>query len=427
MPRSTTPSPAARTQPAELALCLSGGGYRAAIFHLGALWRLHEIGLLRQVARVSSVSGGSITNAFLMSRIMRDGAGGTAQDYAQWCDELDFARDLVAPFRTLTATDIRTWPVLKNLIGNLLFHRYGAHDLARAYDRLITKAPLSALPDFPNAVFCATDLTFGVNWEFSKQRVGNYQAGYLRADHVDGRQPHDFPIALAVAASSCFPPIFGPLRLDTHDLHFVHGAYRGGDRDRLLETIDLTDGGVYDNLAMEPVIKGAAVVLVSDGGAPFPFRPSGHTMSRLLRYTAVIGNQAVALRKRLFNEMRALGRSRVRRGQEGPASGMVDGVVWSLARPVRDAKFGYSSELIASSFARLRTDMDRFTRDEFEILINHGYAHCVDSLPALASQAIGLREVEPRWPFPAWSDEGQVEFALRDSHRRFSWRRLRAS
>lgn len=50
---------------AGIALCLSGGGYRAMVFHLGCLWRLYEAGLLQTVARVSSVSGGSITAAFL--------------------------------------------------------------------------------------------------------------------------------------------------------------------------------------------------------------------------------------------------------------------------------------------------------------------------------------------------------------------------
>jgi NTE family protein len=28
------------------ALCLSGGGYRAMVFHIGVLWRLYETGLL---------------------------------------------------------------------------------------------------------------------------------------------------------------------------------------------------------------------------------------------------------------------------------------------------------------------------------------------------------------------------------------------
>ena len=41
------------------ALCLSGGGYRAMLFHLGTLWRLNDGALLRIRDRISSVSGGS--------------------------------------------------------------------------------------------------------------------------------------------------------------------------------------------------------------------------------------------------------------------------------------------------------------------------------------------------------------------------------
>src|SRR5947209_16335612 len=48
-----------------MALCLSGGGYRAMLFHVGALWRLNEIGYLRRLAQISSVSGGSITAGVL--------------------------------------------------------------------------------------------------------------------------------------------------------------------------------------------------------------------------------------------------------------------------------------------------------------------------------------------------------------------------
>jgi NTE family protein len=51
-----------------IALCLSGGGYRAMLFHVGALWRLNELGLLPRLDRVSSVSGGSITAATLGRR-----------------------------------------------------------------------------------------------------------------------------------------------------------------------------------------------------------------------------------------------------------------------------------------------------------------------------------------------------------------------
>ena len=48
-----------------IALCLSGGGYRAMLFHVGALWRLNEVGYLSKLSRVSSVSGGSITAGVL--------------------------------------------------------------------------------------------------------------------------------------------------------------------------------------------------------------------------------------------------------------------------------------------------------------------------------------------------------------------------
>src|SRR5919109_2564161 len=54
-----------RAPEAGTALCLSGGGYRAMLFHLGTLWRLYEIARLRDIRRISSVSGGSITAGIL--------------------------------------------------------------------------------------------------------------------------------------------------------------------------------------------------------------------------------------------------------------------------------------------------------------------------------------------------------------------------
>jgi NTE family protein len=45
-----------------IGLALSGGGYRAMIFHVGGLIRLNEVALLRKIKRISSVSGGSITS-----------------------------------------------------------------------------------------------------------------------------------------------------------------------------------------------------------------------------------------------------------------------------------------------------------------------------------------------------------------------------
>jgi len=40
-----------------IGLCLSGGGFRAMLFHLGSLIRLNELGLLTRLERIASVSG----------------------------------------------------------------------------------------------------------------------------------------------------------------------------------------------------------------------------------------------------------------------------------------------------------------------------------------------------------------------------------
>src|ERR1700744_5556798 len=77
-----------------IALCLSGGGYRAMLFHVGSLWRLSDAGLLRQLDCISSVSGGSLSAATLAVRWDRleFGPDGRAQN---------FDRVVVEPIRVL--------------------------------------------------------------------------------------------------------------------------------------------------------------------------------------------------------------------------------------------------------------------------------------------------------------------------------------
>ena len=50
----------------KIGLALSGGGYRAAAFHLGTLKSLHRLGILPNVDVISSVSGGSIIAAYYL-------------------------------------------------------------------------------------------------------------------------------------------------------------------------------------------------------------------------------------------------------------------------------------------------------------------------------------------------------------------------
>ncbi|HEY5814721.1 MAG TPA: patatin-like phospholipase family protein [Solirubrobacterales bacterium] len=54
-----------------IGLALSGGGFRAAFFHVGVLARLAETGLLPKVEVISTVSGGSIVGAAYYLRLRR--------------------------------------------------------------------------------------------------------------------------------------------------------------------------------------------------------------------------------------------------------------------------------------------------------------------------------------------------------------------
>ncbi|HRQ65095.1 MAG TPA: patatin-like phospholipase family protein [Xanthomonadaceae bacterium] len=377
-------------------LCLSGGGYRASLFHLGALYRLHQLGLLQDAQTVSAVSGGSIVAAWLMARFLalRESP---QQCFATWCAGVDFRAEIVEPFREVVARDIRTFAVLRTLGRNWRNPSARVEHLERAYRRFLGDIVLDELPDTPRVVLCATNLSFGVNWEFSKERVGDYLSGYLR-------QSGSIPLARAVAASSSFPPVFGPVLVRASADDFERGRYRGDDADTLRAHIELSDGGVYDNLGLEPVLRRCREVLISDAGAPFAFVVGRNYLRRLLRYTQVIGNQAAALRRRLFFTLRRLGE--------------LEGAYWSLGANRDAGAFGYSEGLAEQVLARVRTDLDHFGDAEFEILVNHGYCSCEDGL---REDGAPLRPLEPapNWPYPQWAGEDAVRETLRNSHRRF--------
>jgi NTE family protein len=378
--------------PGETALCLSGGGYRAANFHLGAMLRLHERDELAEVDVFSAVSGGSIALAWLASRYLalRDGE---EDGFEEWCGRCDFRAQVLEPFRAVAARDLRSLSVFATLPFNWFWPTPRVRLLERGYRRFLGELRLADLPEAPHFVFCATDLAFGCNWEFSRRRVGDFQAGYLRA-------PGELALATAVAASSSFPPLFGPVRLPARAGDFSGGKQSGSE---LLDRIELSDGGVYDNMATEPALKRCARILVSDAGAPFAFVAGKHYLRRLLRYAAVMGNQAVALRKRLFHSRRE--------------AGEFEGAYWHLGEERDAGADGYSLGLCRDLLARVRTDLDRFTAAEFEVLVNHGYFSCEAGLVA---DGFGDAEVPAAaWPYPEWSGEERVRRALRHSHRRF--------
>lgn len=261
-------------------LCLSGGGYRAMLFHVGSLWRLYEAGHLFTVQRISSVSGGSITSAVLALAWKHLPFNG---------DRAPFEARVVEPIRALARRTLDA----EAIIGGLLFPGSIGDKVAAAYDKhLFHGATLQDLPDTPRFVINATNVQSGVLWRFSKPYMGDYRVGRI--------EKPDFSIARAVAASSAFPPVLSPLTIELHPAAFKPGSGADLQRPPFTSEVVLADGGVYDNLGLETVWKRYETVLVSDAGAKIKpeEEPKQDWPRHAYRVLDLIDNQVRSLRKR---------------------------------------------------------------------------------------------------------------------------------
>lgn len=264
------------------ALCLSGGGYRAMLFHLGTLWALNDLGWLKKLDRISSVSGGSITSAVLglhWNELTFD-ANGKATN---------FAAVVVKPVRALAGKTIDVKAVLTGTFSKGTI----SDKVIAAYDKaLFKKKTLQDLPDRPRFVINSTSVQSTNLFRFSKPYVWDYRVGKIENPTIG--------LAAAVAASSAFPPVLSPVTLDLRKYKFVPNS--GGDLQKppFTETAILTDGGVYDNMGIETAWKRYKRILVSDAGAKTPEEeePSSNPAKHALRVNSLIDNQVRSLRKR---------------------------------------------------------------------------------------------------------------------------------
>ncbi len=343
------PGDAGREVGPGTALCLSGGGYRAMLFHVGVLWRLNEAALLPQLDRISSVSGGSITAGVLaMNWENLDFHDGVAKR---------FADELVAPVRRLAGVTIDVSAVLSGLalpflsISDQIADDYAHH--------LYGRTTLQELPDHPRFVFNATNLASGVLLRFSKPSLADYRVGRVDAPTLR--------LATAVAASSAFPPFLSPSTIDLsraawqtepgNDL--AGGDYRG--------VIRLSDGGVYDNLGLETAWKLYSHILVSDAGgqlSPDP-DPPGDWPRHMVRVLQVVHDQVRVLRKRQVIDALASGR------RQGMYIGIRSDPGHFPAAPGIP-----SDQAITGRLAAIPTRFDALDPAQQEQLINWGYTIC---------------------------------------------------
>lgn len=278
------PGDAGREPEAGTGLCLSGGGYRAMLFHTGSLWRLNEAGMLPNLARISSVSGGSITAGVLgMNWERLEFVDGVAQR---------FAERVVQPVRALASQSIDVSSVV---VGALTPRRSASDRIVTAYRKfLFGNATLQDLPNYPRFVINATNVQSKALWRFSKPYCRDYRVGKIPNPKLE--------LALAVGASSAFPPFLSPVELRFEESDYVPNTGMDLQRPPYTTRVVLTDGGVYDNLGLETAWKRNWTILVSDAGgqASDEERPSTDWARHTHRILEVIDHQVRSLRKRLL-------------------------------------------------------------------------------------------------------------------------------
>ena len=337
---------------------------------MGALIRLNEIGLLTQIERISSVSGGSITAGILAKAWpnfhLEDGV------VANFDEEVTKrVREFCSQSIDTTAVTLGALNPLKS-IGEVLADIYN--------DKLYHNTKLQDLMDVPQFVFCATNLQTGRLVRLSKVRLADHTIGEIKLPDVD--------LATAVAASSAFPPVLSPVIIDASHMQWTDfpGTLYFNDKS-FTRRLSLTDGGVYDNLGLETT-DSFKTVIVSDAGAPFSSQAEANPMwpQQALRSLDIATDQARALRKRLLHaESAAAGNPYVYAGIDSKPG------EYSAKSTLK------INEVLTLPLARMRTRLNPFSEKEQGQLINWGWFMMDLSLRSHLKQDVPAPH---NWPCP---------------------------
>src|SRR5699024_726296 len=126
-----------------IGLSLSGGGYRAMLFHTGVLWRMNELGMLETLDTVSVTSGGAITSGVLAH-------GWRELDVTQ-AVATRFVERIVTPIRSLASITVDLAAISKGLLKP--FRTIGEELAAALRRELFGTFTMQDLPRRPSFVF----------------------------------------------------------------------------------------------------------------------------------------------------------------------------------------------------------------------------------------------------------------------------------
>jgi predicted acylesterase/phospholipase RssA len=397
----------------KVGLALSGGGFRASLYHIGVLAKLAELDMLRHVEVLSCVSGGSIIGAhyYLAIREKLQQEHKLNRDaYVKIIANLmeDFLAGVQRNIRTRVGSNL--WANLKMFLPNYsrtdrlaqlfekelfarVFVRYGARPTWVMKELFVAPqgSPVDFIPRYdnwlradkiPTLILNATSLNTGHNWQFTASWMGEPPG--LIENEIDKsyrlRRPYfwqaprdyqSFHIGQAVAASACVPGLFDPVSLT-----------------RLYKdiTVRLVDGGVYDNQGVESLHEqDCNVLLVSDASGQMNTdnRPSAGILAIPLRSTSILqgrvrGAEYQDLRtRRQASQLRGLMFVHMTKGLDIEEINWITGSQSTKGATDSNSdgaltEYGIHKET-QKLLAGIRTDLDSFSDTEAFALMTSGY------------------------------------------------------
>lgn len=417
--------------PRGFGLALSGGGFRAAFFHIGVLAWLAEHRLLRRMEVLATVSGGSIIGALYYLHVRNLLQAKTAdeigdEDYIEIVKRLEkdflpgvernlrgrgFA-NLGKNFKMACPSYSRT-----NRIGELYdatFYSPAWNESRNTMIRMqeLTVQPKGELEGFnpaednerrpeapvPILILNATSLNTGHNWRFEAVGMGepdlaspdvpeskvrdrarrevdrNDRLRWTRYDKLPNAIA-DFELGHAVAASSCVPTLFHPLPIPAM---FV-------DEEGNSVTAELVDGGVHDNQGIAGLLEyDCSPIIVSDASGYLrdEDKPATRIPAVLARTVGIYGDRVreeQLIEARLRENERPLGLVHLRKGIAAWAISPLGPDGAPLAQPRREPPESFQGEQfpvdrdVQDALSKMRTDLDSFTEVEAYSLMYDGY------------------------------------------------------
>ncbi len=344
----------------KIGLALSGGGFRATLYHLGLVRFLFDAGILPQVSHITSVSGGSIIAAHLCLNWSRY-TGSPADFDAAAAELLAFVR------LDIRNRIVRRFPLALPLRGARRLAGRSNRKLTRTglleyhYEKhLYGDTSLFELPERPQLHILATNVSEGRLSSFNRDGLWLIRRDAEAGFRIDKMRIGLATVPMAVTASSAFPGFFPPMLLTGDDV----GASSG-----LFGRQTYTDGGVFDNLGVRMfhfLAKASGAdqqppwdaVLVSDVGKPFQVQASGHAgglVRTAMRASDILMDRVWQLENETF----------------GGATGFLFARITDVVQTQDDPTALHPE--IQRQLPTIRTDLDQFSPLEITSLVRHGY------------------------------------------------------